>query len=209
MSESVRNILIFLLVVAVVIGSIFLISTQFNVHFFLSTGFVVFSLITLGGAYLVVTTHNLFRATIWLMLSLFGIAGLFVLLEAPFLAAVQVLVYIGAIAILFTFAVMLTRSLTQLKDRYNRPYANLVAAILLFVFLMLGVIWPVWGGSTAVSNNILLADVSTTAQLGAALVDKNGLVLPFELASLLLTAAMIGAIVIARDVDEDEKEKRG
>jgi NADH-quinone oxidoreductase subunit J len=179
-----------------------------GVHIFLVIAFVVFSLITLGGAVAVVTTRNLFRATIWLMVSLFGIAGLFVLLEAPFLAAVQVLVYIGAIAILFTFAVMLTRSLTQLKDRYNRPYANLIAAVLLFVFLMLGVIWPVWGNSLA-SSNIMLADVSNTADLGAALVDKNGLVLPFELASLLLTAAMIGAIVIARDVDEDEKEKRG
>jgi NADH-quinone oxidoreductase subunit J len=181
-----------------------------DVHIFLIIAFVVFSMITLGGAYAVVTTHNLFRATIWLMVSLFGIAGLFVLLEAPFLAAVQVLVYIGAIAILFTFAVMLTRSLTQLKDRYNRPYANLIAAILLFVFLMVGVIWPVWGGENAIiSSNIMLADVSNTTDLGVALVDKNGLVLPFELASLLLTAAMIGAIVIARDVDEDEKEKRG
>ena len=74
------------------------------------------------------------------MVSLFGGAGLFVLLEAPFLAAVQVLVYIGAIAILFTFAVMLTRSLTQLKDRYNRPYANIVAAVLLFVLLMFDVL---------------------------------------------------------------------
>jgi NADH-quinone oxidoreductase subunit J len=181
-----------------------------DVHIFLIIAFVVFSMITLGGAYAVVTTHNLFRATIWLMVSLFGIAGLFVLLEAPFLAAVQVLVYIGAIAILFTFAVMLTRSLTQLKDRYNRPYANLIAAILLFAFLMVGVIWPVWGGENAnISSNIMLADVSNTTDLGVALVDKNGLVLPFELASLLLTAAMIGAIVIARDVDEDEKEKRG
>ena len=179
-----------------------------DVHIFLVIAFVVFSLITLGGAVAVVTTRNLFRATIWLMVSLFGIAGLFVLLEAPFLAAVQVLVYIGAIAILFTFAVMLTRSLTQLTDRYNRPYANIVAAVLLFAFLMLGVIWPVWGNA-AISSNIMLADVSNTEALGVALVDKNGLVLPFELASLLLTAAMIGAIVIARDVDEDEKEKRG
>lgn len=178
-----------------------------DVHIFLVIAFVVFSLITLGGAVGVVTTRNLFRATIWLMVSLFGIAGLFVLLEAPFLAAVQVLVYIGAIAILFTFAVMLTRSLTLLQDRYNRPYANLVASVLLFAFLM-WVIWQVWGNWTP-SGDVMFATVSNTTDLGVALVDKEGLVLPFELASLLLTAAMIGAIVIARDVDEDEKEKRG
>lgn len=203
-----RNFLIFVLIAAAILGLIWWISTAFNVHYFLTTAFVVFSLITLGGAYLVVTTHNLFRATIWLMLSLFGIAGIFVLLEAPFLAAVQVLVYIGAIAILFTFAVMLTRSLTQLKDRYNRPYANLVAAILLFVFLMAGVIFPVWIDCEECPS-MMGGPVSDTTDLGVALVDKDGLVLPFELASLLLTAAMIGAIVIARDVDDDEKEKRG
>jgi NADH-quinone oxidoreductase subunit J len=179
-----------------------------DVHIFLIIAFVVFSLITLGGALAVVTTRNLFRATIWLMVSLFGIAGLFVLLEAPFLAAVQVLVYIGAIAILFTFAVMLTRSLTQLKDRYTRPIPNLIAAVLLFVFLMAGVILPTWY-SCENCPAVMDAAVSSTSDLGVALVDKEGLVLPFELASLLLTAAMIGAIVIARDVDDDEKEKRG
>jgi len=207
MSESMRNFLIFLLILAVVIGGGVLLNSLFSVPFFLGVTFVAFGLITLGGAVAVVTTRNLFRATIWLMVSLFGIAGLFVLLEAPFLAAVQVLVYIGAIAILFTFAVMLTRSLTQLKDRYNRPYATLAASVLLFAFLT-WVIWQVWGNWTP-SGDIMLATISDTTDLGVALVDKEGLVLPFELASLLLTAAMIGAIVIARDVDEDEKEKRG
>ena len=107
-----------------------------DVNFFLILAFVVFSIITLGGAIGVVTTRNLFRGTIWLMVSLFGVAGYYVLLEAPFLAAVQVLVYIGAIAILFTFAVMLTRSLTALTDRYNRPVANIIGAVLLFALLM-------------------------------------------------------------------------
>lgn len=172
-----------------------------DVNFFLVVAFIIFSLITLGGGIGVVTTHNLFRATIWLMVSLFGVAGIFVLLEAPFLAAVQVLVYIGAIAILFTFAVMLTRSLTQLRDRYTRVWFNLAGAILLFVFLMLGVILPVWYGWTP-ADGIMTATVQSTAELGVALVDKNGFVLPFEVASLLLTAAMIGAIVIAREADD-------
>lgn len=179
-----------------------------DVNFFLILSFVVFSIITLGGAIGVVTTRNLFRGTIWLMVSLFGVAGYYVLLEAPFLAAVQVLVYIGAIAILFTFAVMLTRSLTALTDRYNRPIANLVGSVLLFALLMLGVILPVWYG-WEFDPAIMTTKVQDTAALGAALVDKEGFVLPFEVVSLLLTAAMIGAIVIAREVEEDEKGKRG
>lgn len=179
-----------------------------DVNFFLILAFVVFSIITLGGAIGVVTTRNLFRGTIFLMVSLFGVAGYYVLLEAPFLAAVQVLVYIGAIAILFTFAVMLTRSLTSLRDRYNRPIANLVGAVLLFAFLMLGVILPIWYGWEP-NASIISAQVQDTTALGTALVDKEGLVLPFEVVSLLLTAAMIGAIVIAREVEEDEKGKRG
>ncbi len=159
-------------------------------------GFLIFSGLALMGGLGVVTTRNLFRGTIWLMVSLFGVAGLFVLLSAPFLAAVQVLVYIGAIAILITFAVMLTRSVTQLQLRYNRAGYGVVGSVVLFVILLLGVVLPVWGNSylTPVTNQ-----VSETVDLGIALVDGNGFVLPFEVASLLLTAAMIGAIVIARE----------
>jgi NADH-quinone oxidoreductase subunit J len=161
--------------------------------------FFVFSLFTLGGGLGVVTTRNLMHAALWLILSLFGVAGLFVLLSAPFLAAIQVLVYIGAIAILIVFAVMLTRSLTSLREIFNRPAASALAAALLFVFLMVGVILPVWGQNGAQANLPLADVVASTTDLGVAFVDRNQYVLPFEVASLLLTAAMIGAIVIARD----------
>lgn len=175
-----------------------------NVDFFIALAFVVFSVITLGGAIGVVTNRNLFRGAVWLMGTLFGVAGFFVLLSAPFLALVQVLVYIGAIAILFTFAVMLTRSLTQIRVRYNRFWANALAALLLFVLLVAGVIWPVWGSNPDLAQPV--SDVvADTTDLGVALVDKEGFVLPFEVASLLLTAAMIGAIVIARDADDEER----
>ncbi|MDW8170990.1 MAG: NADH-quinone oxidoreductase subunit J [Anaerolineae bacterium] len=172
---------------------------EFN---FITIGFIIFSLIALGGALGVVMNHNLFRGTIWLMVSLFGVAGLFVLLSAPFLAAVQILVYIGAIAILFTFAVMLTRGLTNIRERFVRAAASAVAAGGFFVLLVLGVIWPVWG-----ANADLYFPVSDqtirTLDLGVALVSGNGFVIPFEVASLLLTAAMIGAIVIAREADDE------
>ncbi|GAB4521634.1 MAG: hypothetical protein OHK0046_33290 [Anaerolineae bacterium] len=158
--------------------------------------FGFFTLLTLGGAFGVVGSRNLVRGAVWLIVSLFGVAGYFVLLSAPFLAAVQVLVYIGAIGILFTFAVMLTRSMTNLVERYNRQWwLAAVASISLFVFIVLAVVIPYWGDVAEPVDPV----VATTADLGVALVSGNGFVLPFEVASLLLTAAMIGAIVIARE----------
>ena len=162
----------------------------------ISIGFVVFTIFTLGGGFGVVTTRNLFQGTIWLMVSLFGVAGYFILLSAPFLAAVQILVYIGAIAILITFAVMLTRSVTRVKTRYIRLVPSLLASLALFLILIFGVTMPIFGG---VSPELAPATFASTRDLGAALVDENGYVVPFLLASVLLTGAMIGAIFIARD----------
>lgn len=171
----------------------------------ITLGFIIFSIITLGGAMGVVMNRNLFRGVVWLMISLFGVAGLFVLLSAPFLAAVQVLVYIGAIAILFTFAVMLTRSLTTLTERFTRVWANALAAFALFALLAIGVIYPVWGTNPALQMPVS-DETRQTVDIGVALVAGEGYVLPFEVASLLLTAAMIGAIVIAREAETDEEK---
>lgn len=168
-----------------------------------SIAFIVFALFSLGGALGVVTTRNLIHATLYLILSLFGAAGFFVLLSAPFLAAVQVLVYIGAIAILIVFAVMLTRSMTRIRDLYNRQWLlSGIVAGLLFVLLLAGIILPVFGVNGPRGNLPVSEVVVDTVDLGKALVDQNQYVLPFEVASLLLTAAMIGAIVIARDDQE-------
>jgi NADH-quinone oxidoreductase subunit J len=165
-----------------------------------SITFFVFSIFVLGGGLGVVSTRNLFHGALYLVLSLFGVAGLFVLLSAPFLAAVQVLVYIGAIAILIVFAVMLTRSMTHLTEIVNRQWwLSAVVGVLLFLFLAAGIILPVWGANSAFAGQIAPEVVGTTEDLGIALVSGNQFVLPFEVASVLLTAAMIGAIVIARD----------
>ncbi len=181
--------------------------------------FGFFTILTLGGGFGVVLNKNLVRGAMWLMMSLFGVAGMFVLLSAPFLAAVQVLVYIGAIGILITFAVMLTRSMTNLTERFNQQWwLGTVLGVILFVFLMVAVIAPVWGEVTRPQNEIMADgvgadsfEIADTTDLGVALVSAEtvtdtgdtlpGYVLPFEVASLLLTAAMIGAIVIAREED--------
>jgi NADH-quinone oxidoreductase subunit J len=163
--------------------------------------FFIFAILMLGGALGVVTSRNLIHGALYLIASLFGGAGFFVLLSAPFIAVVQVLVYIGAIAILIIFAVMLTRSMTTMRELFNRQWwLSAVAGTLLFVLLAVAVILPVWGGDAAVPP--VSDEVATTQDLGVALVSGNGFVLPFEVASLLLTGAMIGAIVIARDVED-------
>ena len=171
---------------------------EFNAQ---SIAFVVCSIVTLTGAVGVVLNRNLFRGAMALIVSFAGVAGLFVLLSAPFLAAVQVLVYIGAIAILITFAVMLTRGMTHIRERFNRAGVTALVSGLLLVLLVIGVIWPVWGDGGSKADDPVPEDVASVTELGKALVDGNQYVLPFEVASLLLTAAMIGAIVIARDED--------
>lgn len=167
-----------------------------------SIAFFVFSLLTLGGALGVVTSRNLIHGALYLILSLFGGAGLFVLLSAPFMAAVQVIVYIGAIAILIIFAVMLTRSMTAMREVFNQQWwISAIAAALFFVLLMIGVILPVWG-ENGLLGTLPVSDLVTTVEdLGIAFVAGNGFVLPFEVASLLLTGAIIGAIVLARDTE--------
>ncbi len=167
-----------------------------------SIAFLIFAVLVLGGGLAMVTSRNLVHGAVYLIISLFGSAGLFILLSAPFLAAVQVLVYIGAIAILIIFAVMLTRSMTSMREVFNRQWQlSLIVSVLFFILLLAGIILPIWGPGTAIAATTPSPIVATTADLGIALVDGNGYVVPFEVASILLTAAMIAAIVIARDTD--------
>jgi NADH:ubiquinone oxidoreductase subunit 6 (subunit J) len=155
--------------------------------------FVIFSLVTLGAALAVVTSKNLFHSALFLILSFVGVASLYVLLEAPFLAAVQILVYVGAIAILLVFAIMLTRRLMA-KDlvQHNAQWGwSALGAVLLFVALgliLLRVNWPVVEAAVPEETiSILGQDL-----MGTYLV-------PFEVASVLLLVALVGSIIIARE----------
>jgi NADH-quinone oxidoreductase subunit J len=155
--------------------------------------FIIFSLVTLGAALAVVTSKNLFHSALFLILSFVGVASFYVLLEAPFLAAVQVLVYVGAIAILIVFAIMLTRRLMA-KDLVQRNAQwgwSALGAVLLFVALgliLLQVNWPVVEAAVPEETiSILGQDL-----MGTYLV-------PFEVASVLLLVALVGSIIIARE----------
>ncbi|MFQ5399354.1 MAG: NADH-quinone oxidoreductase subunit J [Anaerolineae bacterium] len=174
--------------------------------------FIIVSVITLGTGLMVVTLRNLFHAALAMMASFLGVAALYVLLDAGFLAAAQLLVYIGAISILIIFAIMLTRRLMQTAESplNSQKWFSLFTAAVAFA-LLVGVIrrfWPtvasadqVLASRTEVPAAILRDSV---AALGRSFVSVDAYVIPFELASLLLLAALVGAILIAWPKAEDE-----
>lgn len=174
--------------------------------------FLLFSLITLGGGLLVVTTRNLFHGALFLMLSLFGVAGLYALLAAPFLAGIQVVVYIGAIAILIIFAIMLTPQVTATTPTNSQWIAALVVAVVLFA-LLASVVTPImselgvegWGASFTETNPPPVPEDSI-AELGSAFVDPERFMLPFEVASILLMAALVGAVMLGRPASDEEED---
>jgi len=164
--------------------------TPLQVIFFLTSAAV------LASGFMVVFTRNLVRAALWLVATLFFVAVVFVLLEAGFLAVVQVVIYIGAIAILFIFAVMLTRRVMQDSGPQTNP--NWWVAAIFAFFMFTGLAWMIrsWGGS-ATEAPVLASNLETISNLGQSLVNPNAYIIPFEVASVLLLAALIGAIVIA------------
>lgn len=168
--------------------------------------FLVTSLVILAASVLVVTTPKMIHAALWLILALAGVAVIFVLLQAPFFAVVQAIVYIGAIAVLFIFAVMLTRkAMLDSGPQLNR-YAILAGILCLILFGGLAYMIFSWNGAQAV-----LVDTApppdSIIDLGVALVSPDGYLLPFETASILLLAALIGAIYIGRDRKSGEDDK--
>jgi NADH-quinone oxidoreductase subunit J len=158
--------------------------------------FLLVAAVILGSAVLVVTTRNLIHAALWLIVTLFGVAVLYALLNAGFLAVVQVVIYIGAIAVLFIFAVMLTRA--DLRDRTPQLnsgwWLNVVLAILTFG----GLIWlfQSWSGFSKVAAEIP-SGFDAVGLLGNALISPDAYLLPFEVASVLLLAALVGAVYVA------------
>jgi NADH-quinone oxidoreductase subunit J len=158
--------------------------------------FLLVALFTLGSGFMVVTTSNLVHAALWLVATLFGVAVTFALLNAAFLAVVQVVVYIGAIAILFIFAVMLTRK--DMRDQGPQMNRNWWVGALLSVLTFVGLFFLLqgWSGLSKTAADIP-AGFDSISELGNALVSPNAYVLPFEVASVLLVAALVGAVYVA------------
>lgn len=152
-------------------------------------------------AVMVVRSRDLVRAVLWLALGLLLTAGLYAYLDAPFLAGVQVLTYVGGVATLMVFGVMVTRRHTSASAEASNDSnaVGLLAALGVFALL-----------ATAILKTDLpesSAPTQTTPELGRALLDTY--LLAFEAVSLLLLAAIVGAVVIARRRDVETRETRG
>jgi NADH-quinone oxidoreductase subunit J len=158
--------------------------------------FILVSIITLVAGFMVVTARNLVRAALWLVATLFFISVIFVLMNANFIAAVQIVIYIGAIAILFIFAVMLTRRVMQDTGPQSNKNWWLGALLSLLSFAGLTTMILGWGGSAAEMPRYV-PNTASIQVLGLSLVSTDQYVIPFELASVLLLAALIGAVAVA------------
>ena len=158
--------------------------------------FLLCAALIIVSALMVVTTSKLIHAALWLVAALFGVAILYAVLQAGFLAVVQVVVYIGAIAILFIFAVMLTSR--EMLDKGAQTRSNWWLPALLGLLILAGLIFLIIGqpalGRTAAA---MPEGVDTLRNLGTALVSPDAFVLPFEVASVLLLAALVGAVYVA------------
>jgi NADH-quinone oxidoreductase subunit J len=158
-----------------------------------TVAFYTFGLVAVGGAVGTVSARRLVHGVLFLLASFLGVAAIYLLLGADFLMAVQVLVYAGAVTILMLFAIMLTPGQVethQPADAPRRLGAGLVGAAFLGV-----------AAYSLFSTRFALAgargDSPTTEAIGRTLLGAYAL--PFEMASVLLLAAMVGAIMIARD----------
>ncbi len=163
--------------------------------------FWILTLVMIGAALAVVLLRDVFRAALLLILCFFSVAGIYITLNADFLAAVQVLIYAGAIGILLIFAIMLTRNVKE-GSPFNRLNKLALLVSLLVLTTIVGVVVTTdWSTVTVASNAVTMpVDEPTTSYIARALFDsESGFVFPFEIASVLLLAALIGAIVLVRD----------
>jgi NADH-quinone oxidoreductase subunit J len=156
--------------------------------------FYILSAFILGTAILSVTTAKIFRSAIWLLFSLIGVAGLYFWLEVEFIAAVQIVVYVGGIVVLIIFSIFLTQQ--SGKEMPTPPMLRSIASVLAVLFGFALSYFLVY------KNDFHAGDKSfdwSVNKIGNQMLatGENGYALPFEVVSILLLAAMVGCIVIA------------
>ena len=159
----------------------------------LTISFWILAVVMILAALGVVLLRNVFRAALSLILCFLMVAGLYITLSADFLAAVQILVYVGAISVLIILAIMMTREVQRGSPPNRLQFPAFIVAILFFEVLVLTLINTPW----QISSTPPLAP--TTAPLATLLFGEGGFILPVEIAAVLLLSAIIGAIVLARE----------
>jgi len=166
--------------------------------------FWVLAVSTISAAFGVVQIRDLFRAALFLVLTLLGIAGMFILLRAEFLAAVQVLIYVGAISVLIIFAILMTGEVEESSPSHSLrlPVAALAALFgALAIFVSVSTEWNLL--ETAMNSGTIGTEAvnrvyESTVPVIARLLIRD-FVLAFEVASVLLLAAVIGALALIRE----------
>lgn len=155
-------------------------------------GFWAFAVVLVGSALAVVLSKNLFHSVLWLALALTGTAGVFLLLEAEFLAAVQVLLYAGGVVTVVVFAIVVTERLvgTTLSQTNRHVVRGAVAAGILLTLVI------TWIRRAPAMERPALLDVNLTREIGSTLLTQY--VLPFELLAVVLLVSLIGASYFAR-----------
>ena len=159
----------------------------------LDIAFWVLAVVGVAAALAVVLLRNVFRAALCLVLCFLTVAGIYVTLSADFLAAVQVLIYVGAIAVLIILAIMLTREVQQGSPSNRLRIPAFLAAILflgVMSFAMVNTPWQIAG---------IAPQEPTTLALAEKLFGEGGFILPLEIAPVLLLAAILGAIILVRE----------
>jgi NADH-quinone oxidoreductase subunit J len=170
--------------------------------------FYLFAISALAGGLFTVISRNPVHSVLWLILTFLSAAGLFVLLGAEFVAMLLVIVYVGAVAVLFLFVVMmLDVDFAQLKAEMARymPLALLIGVVLLMQLSLAFGVWQTSEGAMAARDAVTPTDVTNTAALGLLLYDKYFLL--FQLSGLILLVAMIGAIVLTLRHRKDVKRQ--
>ncbi len=157
--------------------------------------FYFFAVVTVGSAMVVVFSKNIVYSAFALLFTFFGVAGIYVLLNADFLAITQLLVYVGGILVLLLFGVMLTTNTITIDIKSGTM--NIIPATIVMALLagMLGGIF--WTSDWFMSKQTgEIVHTTTTTEIGNALITSH--VLPFEIASVVLLVAVVGAAMMAR-----------
>jgi NADH-quinone oxidoreductase subunit J len=164
--------------------------------------FYAISAFMLGSGLLAVTSQKIFRSAIWLLFSLVGIAGLYFWMKVEFIAAVQIIVYVGGIVVLIIFSIFLTQESGKEmpKPPIRRVVFSILAALFGFGFTYNLIEKYHFTANSTKPFNVPVSEIGTQMLSTS----DHGYILPFEVVSLLLLAAMIGCIVIAMKTPEEK-----
>jgi len=157
--------------------------------------FLVFAVLAVGAAVRVVLCHRIFHGAMWLIVSFFGVAAIYLLLESPFMAGIQLFIYIGGVAVLTVIAIMVTKGvMAQHQRTLNDPWSAAVVSLALFgvmAWMIVQLPLPEVPMGPLIGDGIQL--------LGAALVDPEGFLLPFEVVSVMMLVVLVASLYLGRE----------